>query len=112
MIYLVALIVTVATVASTTRLARTDVITAPWRVKLNLWSERTGRGLFWLEVLECFRCTSVWISAPVTLFFGSAALVLSGVGWITWLVASLLWIPTSFGISYLAYLLWLLEGDN
>lgn len=112
MIYLVALIVTVATVASTTRLARTDVITAGWRVRLNAYHERTGRAAFWLDMLECFRCTSVWVSAPVTLFYGSAALVLGEATWVTWLVASLLWIPTSFGISYLAYLLWLLEGDN
>ena len=107
MIYLVLLIVTVATVASTTRLARTDVITAGWRVKVREWSGEYG---FWSDMLACFRCTAVWVSPLVTAFYGSAALVLSDSGWLTWFIAALLWIPASFGISYLAYLLFLLEG--
>lgn len=107
MIYLVLLVVTVATVASATRLVRTDVIAAPWRVKIREWSGEHG---FFTAMLECFRCTAVWVSPAVTAFYGAAALVLDGSGWLAWFVAALLWIPTSFGISYLAYLVFLLEG--
>lgn len=106
MIALVFLVLTVATVTSATRLVRTDVITAGWRVKIREWSGEHG---FFTEMLECFRCTAAWVSPPITLTFGGGLLAAYGVSPWIWLIAALLWIPVSFGISYLSYLLFLYE---
>lgn len=107
MIALVFLVLAVALTASLARLARVDVITAGWRVKIREWSGEHG---FFTDMLECHRCTSVWTAPPSVLALGGGLLAACGVSPWVWLVAALLWIPVSFGISYLAYLLFLLEG--
>lgn len=104
MVYLVALIVLVATVASFSRLAHEDVITAPWRAGRR---EKYGPDNFVNRMLECFRCTASWVSIPFTivailafLVFGDASVL----GWITGLVLAY---PTSQSVGYLAYVLYL-----
>ena len=109
MVAFVFLILTVATVASATRLLHMDVVSAPLRVKIRNWSGEHG---FFTDMLECPRCCAVWVSPPVTAALGGGLLAACGVSAWTWLIAALLWIPVSFGISYLAYLLILSEGND
>lgn len=107
MIYLVGLILVVSLTASLTRLARTDVITAPWRVGLRA---RTGRfSRYVVEMLECARCTSIW-TAPFAVF---PALALAVVYLdLPWIVAVLVAVPVSKAVAYLAYLLMITTGDD
>lgn len=104
MILLVGLVILVAVVASFTRLAYEDVITAPWRARLR---EKRGDQNFWVRALECFRCSAVWVSPLPT----AAALVIWGysaqASWIWWLILALAWIPVSKGIAYLAFILYI-----
>jgi hypothetical protein len=109
MIALVVLVVCVATVASAVRLVKDDIITGPWRANLRDKSEQTGKYRFWVDMLECGRCTSVWVSPPITALFGAALLLGYDADWITWFIAAVVWIPVSFGISYLAFLLYSTE---
>lgn len=107
MIFLVALVVLVGLVASLTKLAWDDEITAPWRVGLR---EKYGDRNFWVRALECPRCTSVWVSLGTTLlvFAGSGAfLELSGLAWLALAVA---WIPTSLSVAYLAFIM-IIRGE-
>lgn len=107
MVILVGLILVVALTASLTRLARTDVITAPWRVKI---SKKSGRFWYWLnQMLECSRCTSIW-TAPFAVFpaLGMAVAYLD----LHWLAALLLAVPVSKAVAYLAFHLLILEGAS
>lgn len=103
MILLVGLVILVAAVASFTRLAVDDDIAAPWRIRLR---EKWGDQAFVVRMLECFRCTSVWVSLPLT----AAALALNG--WFynwpgpAWIILALAWIPTSMSVAYLAFVLY------
>ena len=106
MIYLVALVITVALTASLTRLARIDKIAAPWRVKVRAWSGEHG---FFTDLLECSRCTSIWTSAIAVLpALGLAVAYLD----LPWLAAIILGIPVSKAVAYLAYLLLRVEGED
>jgi hypothetical protein len=100
MIFLVAYIALVATVASLTRLVTTDEITAPFRVRLRKWSGQYG---FWTRATDCDRCTSVWIAPIPTLAFVLAVAHSSP----SWGVVDALgaWIPVSFGVAYLSFIL-------
>lgn len=104
MILLVGLVILVAAVASITRLAVDDDIAAPWRIRLR---EKYGDQAFIVRMLECTRCTGVWVSHALTAF----ALGLDG--WyyqlqpIGWLFLALLWIPTAMAVAYLAFVLYL-----
>lgn len=104
MILLVGLVVLVATVASFTKLAHEDAITAPWRVGLR---EKYGDHNFWVRALECFRCTAVWVSplptALALMIFGFASDL--SPGW--WVVLGLAWIPISKAMAYLAFVLYI-----
>ena len=107
MVVLVSLILVVSLTASLTRLARTDTITAPWRVWL---SERNGRFAWHVrEMLECSRCTSIWTS-PFAVF-PALALAVAYLD-LPWLAAVLLGIPVSKAVAYLAFHLLLLEGSD
>jgi hypothetical protein len=107
MIYLVGLVLVVSLTASLTRLARTDRITAPWRVRLR---ERHGRfSRFLVDMLECARCTSVWTS-PFAVF-PALALAVAYLD-MPWLAAVLVGIPASKAVAYLAFHLLILEGDD
>lgn len=104
MIYLVATVLLTAFVASMSRLATEDVITAPWRVKIR---EKYGDQNFWVRALECLRCTSVWVSplpTAITLLVFAYGLDLPTV-W--WLILAVLWIPISKAIAYLAFVLYI-----
>lgn len=100
MIYFVGFIALVATVASLTRLATTDEIAAPWRVKVRA---KYGPNGFVPRMLECDRCTAVHAAWIPTL----AAVALTGIGqpWWVWPILAVLWIPVSLGVAYLSYLL-------
>lgn len=101
MILLVGLVVLVATVASFTKLAHEDAITAPWRVGLR---EKHGDQNFWVRALECFRCTAVWVSPLPT----AAALLIFGYAYdlstAWWIVLGFAWIPVSKAMAYLAFI--------
>lgn len=107
MIYLVGLVLVVSLTASLTRLARTDRITAPWRVRM---SKKSGR-LAWFinDMLTCARCTSVWTSPFAT--FPALALAVVYLD-MPWLAAVLLGIPASKAVAYLAFHLLILEGAD
>ena len=107
MVILVGLVLVVALTASLTRLARTDRITAPWRV----WLARRNGRLSWFirDMLECSRCTAVWAS-PFTVF-PALAMAVAYLG-LPWLAAVLLGIPVSKAVSYLAFHLLILEGAD
>lgn len=109
MIHLVVLVTLVAVVASFTRTATTDDITAGWRNKLTkrmkrLWSEQKKARLeyFIHRMLECDRCTAVWVS-PVFTFPTIAAYTYFGT--LPWWMAVIIAIPAAKGISYLAFVL-------
>ena len=110
MILFVALIVTVGLVASATKLAWDDEITAPMRLKLRDYRDRTGRLDGWVQALECPRCTSVRLSpvltAPVIAVLG----VVYDFGALSWLLAALAWIPVSFSVAYLAFIM-IIRGE-
>lgn len=107
MVILVGLILVVSLTASLTRLARTDRITAPWRVWLRA---RPGRfASFVNDMLECSRCTSVWTS-PFAVF-PALALAVAYLD-LPWLAAVLLGIPVSKAVAYLAFHLLILEGAD
>lgn len=107
MVILVGLVLVVALTASLTRLARTDRITAPWRVRLN---ERNGRFAYALrDMLECSRCTAIWAS-PFAVFPALAMAV--AYLHMPWLAAVLLGIPVSKAVAYLAFHLLILEGSD
>ena len=107
MVILVGLVLVVSLTASLTRLARTDVITAPWRVGLRA---RTGRfATYVAEMLECARCTSIW-TAPFAVF-PALALAVAYLD-LPWLAALLLAVPASKAVAYLAYLLMITTGDD
>lgn len=104
MVYLISLILLVGLVASLTKLAWDDEITAPFRVKLR---EKYGDHNFWVRALECPRCTSVWIS------FIPTAAVLAGFGIfldLNWLALALAWIPASFSVAYFAFIM-IIRGE-
>lgn len=109
MILLIGFVTLVATVASFTRLAHEDLITAPWRERMRQRYQDKPAPVWFRAFDECFRCAAVWIS-PV---FTAPALALYA--WthqfdtIEWAITALAWIPASKGISYLAYLLYLRE---
>lgn len=107
MYFLVALVVLVGFVASGTKLAWDDIITAPWRVRLR---EKRGEHNFWVRALECPRCTSVWISFLPTA--GTLAVLgyANSATWIWWLILAVSWIPVSFAVAYFAYIL-ILRGE-
>lgn len=104
MILLVGLVILVAVVASFTRLAHDDELTAPWRVGLR---EKYGMQNFWVRALNCFRCTAIWVSPAPT----AVALAILAYGydlsWPWWAVLAAIWIPVSKGISYLAFVLYI-----
>lgn len=104
MIYLIAYVALVACVASTTRLAQDDEITAPWRHRLR---EKHGQYWFWNRMLECARCTSVWTAIPWTILAGAGAI---GFGAVWWHVL-VLSVPCWWATAYLAYLM-ILKGEN
>lgn len=104
MILLVGLVVLVALVASFTRLAHDDIITAPWRAGLR---ERRGAHDFWVRALECFRCTAVWVSPLPTAVALSIWGYSAQASWIWWLILGLVWIPVSKAIAYLAFVLYI-----
>lgn len=104
MIFLVALVLLVGLVASLTKLAWDDEITAPFRVKLR---EKHGDQYFWVRALECPRCTSVWASFLPTL----ATLAGFGVfGGLNWIIVGLAWIPVSFSVAYFAFIM-IIRGE-
>lgn len=104
MIYLIAYVVLVACVASTTRLLRDDEITAPWRVKIY---KKYGPGWFWNRMLECARCTSVWTASPWTVLTIPVAIAFGAPWWQPVIAAPAIW----WASSYHAYLL-ILKGEN
>jgi hypothetical protein len=103
MIYLIAYVVLVAGIASTTRLVRDDVVLAGWRLNL---LEKYGPHWFWNRVLECARCTSVWTAIPWTLAATGYAW-LNGTDWKFLVATPLVW----WAAAYHAYLL-ILKGEN
>lgn len=109
MIYLVALILLVATVASFTRLVHEDVIAAPWREKLRKNQDGYGRirRTFVEAVDTCFRCAAVWVSPLPTAVALSIWGYSADLAWGWWAVLAALWIPVSKGISYLAFILYI-----
>lgn len=110
MILLVAYVALVGLVASMTKLAWDDEITAPFRVWIRDYSARTGRLTNWARALECPRCTSVrmgWFATPPVLatlgyFYGADP--------VWWLILAALYIPVAFSASYYAYVL-ILRGE-
>ncbi len=104
MVYLVGLILLVACVASFTRLAYEDVITAPWRVRLR---DRLGDQNFWVRALECFRCTAVWVSPLPTAVTLSVLAYGLDLHWVWWAILAALWIPISKAVAYLAFILYI-----
>lgn len=107
MIFLVGFVVLVATVASFTRLAHEDVITAPWRESRRAKYQETGLVPRWFEALDsCFRCAAVWI-APL---FTVPALALTawgyGLSWVWWVILAAASPAISMGVAYLAFLLY------
>lgn len=100
MIYLVAYLALVATVASLTRLATTDEITAPWRVAVRA---KYGMNGFIPRMLECDRCTAVWVAWLPTLFYVAGCAATHA--WWVWIFAAVAWIPASLGVAYLSFLL-------
>lgn len=109
MVHLVVLVIMVAVVASFTRTATTDEITVEWRNKLTkrmkrLWSEQKKAKLeyFVHRMLECDRCTAVWVS-PIFTIPAIAAYVYFDQ--LPWWMAAIIAIPVSKGISYLAFVL-------
>jgi hypothetical protein len=110
MIFLVAYVVLVGLVASMTKLAWDDEITAPLRVRIREYAERTGRFANWARALECPRCTSVrlsWFATPPVLAVLAYAHDASPAWWaITALSAPLV----AFSAAYYAYIL-ILRGE-
>ena len=104
MIYLIAYVILVACVASTTRLLGDDVILAPWRVRLR---QQMGPDWFWNRVLECGRCTSVWTAIPWTILTIPVAWAFGATWWAPVILAPFVW----WSAAYLAFLL-LLKGEN
>lgn len=104
MVYLVALIVLVATVASFSRLAHEDIITAPWRANRRT---KYGPDNFVNRMLECLRCTSSWVAIPFTLATILAFLVFADASALGTVLALLGAYPISQGVGYLAYVLYL-----
>lgn len=107
MIFLVGFVVLVATVASFTRLAHEDVVTAPWRERLRQKYAAAGKTPKWFEAIDsCFRCAAVWISPIFTI----PALALTAwayhLYWTWWIVLAVLSPAISKGISYLSFLLY------
>lgn len=107
MIFLVALVVLVGLVASMTKLAWDDEITAPLRVGLR---EKYGSSGFFVRALECPRCTAVWLSPlPTAAALGIMGAAL-GLSWAWWIVVALAWIPVSFSVAYLAFIM-IIRGE-
>lgn len=110
MILLVALVVLVGLVASATKLAWDDEITAPLRIRIREYRDRTGRLDGWVRALECPRCTAVRLSpvltAPVIAILG----MVYDFGAVSWLVAGLAWIPVSFSVAYFSFIL-IIRGE-
>ena len=104
MIYLIAYVILVGGVASTTRLLRDDLILAPWRHKM---FKKYGPDWFWNRVLECSRCTSVWTAIPWVTAGAGTAIAFGATWWHVLLVAPFAWWAT----AYLAFLL-ILKGEN
>ena len=97
-------VLVVALTASLTRLATTDEITAPLRVKIR---EKWGIHSFPARMLECDRCAGFWVALPVNLTILAIAASTNIIpGWL----AALAWIPSSLATSYLAFLL-ILRGE-
>lgn len=107
MVIMVGLILVIALTASLTRLARTDRITAGFRVWLGTKNGRLAH--FVRDMLECARCTSVWTS-PFAVF-PALALAVAYLD-MPWLAAVLVGVPASKAVSYLAYHLLILEGAD
>lgn len=107
MIFLVGLVLMVGLVASLTKLAWDDEITAPFRVRMR---EKRGDMDFWVRALGCPRCTSVWIS------LGTHLLALTGLGiflnlsGLAWLAMALVWLPISMSVAYFAFIL-IIRGE-
>ena len=110
MILLVALIVTVGLVASVTKLAWDDEITAPLRIRLREYRDRTGRFDGWVRALECPRCTSVRLAPVLTAPTIAILGVVYDFGAVSWLLAGLSWIPVSFSVAYLAFIM-IIRGE-
>lgn len=107
MTLLVALVVLVGLVASVTKLAWDDEITAPWRVNLR---KKYGDRNFWVRALECPRCTGVWASfIPTAATLGLLGYAY-GADWVWWILLALAWIPVSFSVAYLAFIL-IIRGE-
>lgn len=109
MVHFVVLVILVAVVASFTRLATTDEITAEWRNKLTkrmkrIWGLNKPAKLefFVHRMLECDRCTAVWVSPIFTIPTAAYYVYL---GQIPWWAAVIGVIPVAKGISYLAFVL-------
>lgn len=109
-ILFVSLVVLVGLVASSTKLAWDDEITAPLRVRLREYRDKTGRFDGWVRALECPRCTAVRLSPVLT---APAIGILGAVydfGAVSWLLAGLAWIPVSFSVAYLAFIM-IIRGE-
>lgn len=103
MIYLIAYVILVGGIASTTRLLRDDSILAGWRIRIY---EKHGPGWFWNRMLECSRCTSVWTAIPWTLAAVGFLWLFTG-DWRLLLLAPFIW----WAAAYHAFLL-ILKGEN
>lgn len=110
MILFVALVVLVGLVASATKLAWDDEITAPLRVRIREYRDKTGRFDGWARALDCPRCTAVRLSPILTAPTIGILGVVYDFGPVSWLLAGLAWIPVSFSVAYLAFIL-VLRGE-
>jgi hypothetical protein len=106
MIYLVAMVLVVSLVASLTRLATTDRITAPQRVKVR---DKYGTESFVATMLECDRCTSYWVAKIVMPFVLAAIGIYEHADLIDILFLAAAYMPSAHAVSYLAFHLLLLE---
>ena len=110
MIPLVAYVALVGLIASMTKLAWDDEITAPLRVWLRGYSERTGRLTNWARALECPRCTSVrmaWFATPPVMAVLGYAYQASP-AW--WAILAALTPLVAFSAAYYSYVL-ILRGE-
>jgi hypothetical protein len=103
-IFALGFVILVASVASLTRLAHDDVIAAPWRVRM---AQKYGPSGYIPRMLECFRCTAIWVAKIPTLFALLAAGAALGLGPAGWLLMAVAWYPTVHAVAYLSYLLYL-----
>lgn len=111
MILLICFVTLVATVASFTRLAHEDLITAPWRERMRKRYQNKPAPVWFRAFDECFRCAAVWISPVFTAPALAVAAWAYRLNWIWWIILALAWLPASKGLSYLAYLLYLREEE-